>query len=92
MNPSNRRKILYVSQDRISDLIRQKENTHKVVYSSDVPETAKLLWTFFCYDRAAFAFVFEDESFDEVPEGQQYPTIPTEAFVVWQKKQKEEAK
>ena len=38
-----------------------------------LPSTAKFLHAWFDYERNAFVCMFEDESFEEVPEGGRFP-------------------
>lgn len=73
----NRRKILWIRESRIADLFR-KHCSSSVVFrwtQSGIPDTANLIFCYYSPERACFGFVFEDESFDPVPEGEEYPTF-----------------
>ena len=50
-----------------------KTGTAEIQVESLIPETARFHSSFFDYPRNCFICIFEDASFDEVPEGQEIP-------------------
>lgn len=70
--------VLIVPQSAMFELLTQTINlrdTFIALRPANIPKTAKVINTFQVPERSAFAFVLEDESFREVPEGMLYPEI-----------------
>jgi hypothetical protein len=78
INTSNRRKVMFVSQSYVGKLLSRGFNCCEFIAMPEpfgLPPTAKLVGVWNDYQRNAFSLVFEDASFEEVPEGLMCPEI-----------------
>jgi len=71
-----RRKIVYVPCDFVRDLLTRgltRGPCLNIPEPVGLPETARTMGVWYDASRNSFAFVVEDESFEETPEGCEFP-------------------
>lgn len=79
MNPSStRRKIVIVPYHLVLNLLCNDAKIFFVPEAVGMPSTASVLSVFDCGPRAAFGFMVEDASFDEVEIGEKAPELVIE--------------
>jgi hypothetical protein len=77
--PSHRRKIVFVDDHFYFGVLRDYLTREKTLIPEGIPATARIVRHYYNYNRAAWAIVFEDESFDPVSACCEIPELE----IVW---------
>lgn len=75
---SNQHKVLYVPYQSIANLFKLQEQTvryKRVLPTGTIPDTAQIVSVHVDWNRASFALIIFDESFELIPEGIMIPEL-----------------